>query len=143
MRYLTNFISKKITFFVFMAGLIAIIALSGKALANDPELTWQPNNEPDIAGYKVLWAKQSGVYTNSSDVGLQTSFVFPELEPGTYYAAVQAYDTAGQYSPYSDEVSFTVEEEPAEVTLIPYSEMTLVYVDSEETRRGDGRGIMQ
>ena len=49
MRYLTNFISKKITFFVFMAGLIAIIALSGKALANDPELTWQPNNEPDIA----------------------------------------------------------------------------------------------
>ena len=141
MRYLTNFISKKITFFVFMAGLIAIIALSGKALANDPELTWQPNNEPDIAGYKVSWAKQSGVYTNSSDVGLQTSFVFPELEPGTYYAAVQAYDTAGQYSPYSGEVSFTVEEEPAEVTLIPYSEMTLVYVDSEETRGEDGRGI--
>jgi PKD repeat protein len=140
-KYLTNFINKKIIFLVFMTGLIAIIALSGKALANDSELTWQPNNEPDIAGYKVSWVKQSGVYVNSADVGLQTSFVFPELELGTYYAAVQAYDTARQYSPYSDVVSFTVEEESAEVTIIPYSEMTLVYVDSEETHREDGRGI--
>jgi hypothetical protein len=140
-KCLTNFINKKIIFFVSMAGLIAIIALSGKALANDSELTWQPNNEPDIAGYKVLWAKQSATYVNSADVGLQTSFVFPELEPGTYYAAAQAYDTAGQYSPYSDLVSFTVGEESAEVTVIPYSEMILVYVDSEETYRQDGRGI--
>jgi hypothetical protein len=140
-KYLTDFINKKIIFFVSMAGLIAIIALSGKALANDPELTWQPNNEPDIAGYKVTWVKQSVVYVNSVDVGLQTSFVFPELEPGTYYAAVKAYDTAGQYSPYSDLVTFTVEDESAEVTVIPYSEMTLVYVDSEETRGEDGRGI--
>jgi PKD repeat protein len=124
-----------------MAGVIAIIAFSGKALANDPELTWQPNNEPDIAGYKVSWGKQSGVYANSSHVGLQTSFVFPELEPGTYYAAVQAYDIARQYSSCSDEVSFTIEEESAEATLIPYGEMTLVYVDSEEIYGEDNRGI--
>jgi hypothetical protein len=71
-------------------------------------LAWNPNPEPDVAGYKVHFGTQSGVYSNVMDVRGSTSIALPQMLMGsTYYLAVSAYNTAGQEGPRSSEFSVT------------------------------------
>jgi hypothetical protein len=71
-------------------------------------LTWDPNTEPDIAGYKFYYGVQSRIYTNVADVGnLITNTVSGLTEGMTYYFAVTAYNTAGVESDFSNEVNYT------------------------------------
>ena len=71
-------------------------------------VTWNPNTEPDIAGYKIFYGTSSGAYTetiviNSPD---QTFCEIAGLQEGfTYYFAAKAVDAAGQESDYSVEIS--------------------------------------
>jgi hypothetical protein len=70
-------------------------------------LTWDPNNEPDIAGYKIYYGKASGTYESVIDVGNQTTYTIPGfLEGVDYYFTVTAYNTYGLESSFSDEVSY-------------------------------------
>jgi hypothetical protein len=57
-------------------------------------LTWNANNEADIAGYKVYWGPaQVYPFENSVDVGNVTSFTITGLSTGDYDATVTAYDS--------------------------------------------------
>src|SRR5262245_20470544 len=74
-------------------------------------LDWNPNTEPDLAGYRVYVATASGAY-GGSPVGQApanaTSFVVNGLQPGvTYFFVVTAFDTSGNESVRSAEVSVT------------------------------------
>src|SRR5207344_2288550 len=69
-------------------------------------LAWNPNPEPDIAGYKIEFGNQPGVHPNVIDVGNQTSWQLGGLTDGLpYYIAVRAYNTSGLLSLPSVEVS--------------------------------------
>jgi hypothetical protein len=71
-------------------------------------LSWDPNTEGDLAGYKVYLGMASRSYGSPVDVGSATSFKMTNLKHGqTYYFAVTAYDTEGNESEYSAEVSKT------------------------------------
>ena len=60
----------------------------------------------DLAGYVVYYGTTSGVYSNSIDVGIETTATIGGLNVGQpYYFALKAYDMAGNYSPYSNEVN--------------------------------------
>jgi hypothetical protein len=72
------------------------------------KLTWDPNTESDLGGYKVYAGTTPGSYSSPIDVGKLTSFEVINLESGkTYYFAVTAYNTSGQESGYSNEASKT------------------------------------
>ena len=78
-------------------------------------LTWTPpttntNGTPltDLAGYDVHYGTSSGNYTSTVSVGNVTSYSFTGLPSGTYYFAATAYDSAGNQSAYSNEISETV-----------------------------------
>jgi hypothetical protein len=69
-------------------------------------LVWDPNTEPNLAGYKVYVGTASGVYSTPIDVGNVTSYVVPGLTAGTlYYFVVSAYDLSSNESGRSNEVS--------------------------------------
>lgn len=78
-------------------------------------LTWDPpvTNEDgtylnDLAGYKVYYGTGSGDYTESVDAGNTVVYEVGNLaEGGTYYFAATAYDSAGNESRYSEEISKT------------------------------------
>ena len=48
-------------------------------------LEWDPNSEPDLAGYKLHYGLASGSYTSVVDVGNQTSYILTGLTAGTTY----------------------------------------------------------
>jgi hypothetical protein len=72
-------------------------------------LTWTANREPDIAGYKVYVGTASGTYSfpgSAFVIGKVTSYTVSNLPMGqTYFFAISAYDSAGNESLLSAEVS--------------------------------------
>ncbi|MBI3606761.1 MAG: fibronectin type III domain-containing protein [Nitrospirae bacterium] len=83
----------------------ALLVCRPDAFAGDAILAWDPNTEPDLAGYKVHYGTAPGTYSVVSDVGDVTTLTVTGLGPGTYYLAVTAYDTSGNESAASNEVS--------------------------------------
>lgn len=72
-------------------------------------LAWDPNPEPDIAGYVLRYGVVMGLYSEEMDVksGVQTTVT--ELIPGiTYYFVVSAYNLAGLEGDFSNEVVYLV-----------------------------------
>jgi hypothetical protein len=74
--------------------------------AAEVNLAWDPNVEPDVAGYKVYYGLGSRNYDHVMDVGNFTSCVVTGLDQGrTYYFAATAVNTANIESDFSNEVS--------------------------------------
>jgi hypothetical protein len=83
--------------------------LSPAAYAASVELEWDPNSEPELAGYTIYWGTTSGNYTSSKDVGKTTTYTLTGLDEGkTYYFAATAYDGSRIESGYSNQISYTV-----------------------------------
>ena len=66
-------------------------------------LSWDANEETDLAGYRVHWGNEPGNYHGIIDVGNNESWEF-NFEPGVYYFAVTAYDFSENESSFSIEV---------------------------------------
>jgi len=109
----------------FILCFIAIVAIlflspvySHTANAADVTLEWDPNPEPDIAGYEVYYGVSSRNYSEMIDVGNFTICTIGNLETGvTYYFAAKAYNTDGYRSDYSDEVTYTPAEPVANISV--------------------------
>ena len=75
-------------------------------------LTWTANGEPDLAGYKIYVGTVSGTYNYPGSAfvtGKVTSYTVSNLPKGqTYDFAMSAYDSAGNESVLSAEVSKTI-----------------------------------
>jgi len=109
-------ISNKWPFCIIL--LFLLVFFSEIALAGEIRLAWDPNTNPDLAGYRIYYGTASGSYTASVDVGNKTSYTITGLNQGqTYYLALTAYNTSGSESGYSGEVSGVARE-----TSLPVSE---------------------
>ncbi len=77
--------------------------------AGEVTLTWGANAGAGLAGYRVYVGTASGQYGPPIDVGNVTTYKVTNLSEGqTYFFAVTAYDTSGNESGFSGEVSTTV-----------------------------------
>ncbi len=69
-------------------------------------ISWDANREPDLKGYKIYYGTSSRNYSQVIDVGNTTQYAINNLQENVpYYFAVTAYDTAGNESDFSEEVS--------------------------------------
>lgn len=66
---------------------------------------WFPNNEADLAGYKLYVGTASGQYSQIIDLGNVTSHSLALAKGTTYFFAVSAYDASGHESDRSSELS--------------------------------------
>src|SRR5688572_26679253 len=81
---------------------LAIVAGTASAVGA-ATASWDPNTEPDLAGYKLSYGTQPGVHTVVLDVGNVTTYQFDPPPGRRYYVVVQAYNTAGELSEKSTE----------------------------------------
>ncbi|MBI3812623.1 MAG: fibronectin type III domain-containing protein [Nitrospirae bacterium] len=99
--------------------MMMLICTNSFVFAADAVLSWDPNTEPDLAGYKVYYGTVSGAHTQVISVGLTSTPTAPQytvsnLNSGTtYYFSVTSFDSSSNESGFSNEVSKTF---PAEAT---------------------------
>jgi fibronectin type III domain protein len=93
--------------------LCSLIILAGTpSHAASVHLQWDAPMIP-VDGYQVYYGLSSGHYDVILDVGPALSVAISGLVDGlTYYFAVTAYDTAGDESDFSDEISTRLEPTP-------------------------------
>lgn len=69
------------------------------------KLAWDRSPSAKVVGYWILSGTQSGRYTNSMEVGNETTGTLGSLTSGTkYYIVVVAVDAQGNRSPPSNEL---------------------------------------
>lgn len=112
-------------------GLI-LAAQPAHAILQDCTITWTPNSEADLAGYRVYVSPTSKGYTKGSfalEVSKsQTTAKCNALKlqaPSTYFFAVTAFDTTGNESGFSNEMSKVIGEEQT----VPLAYVTRVQTD--------------
>ena len=106
--FLSYSVSRRLTIFLFIVFLLPL-SLSALAQAAQVTLAWDPNTEPDLAGYKLYYGTSSGNYSNSIAVGNVTTYTVTNLSAGvTYYFALTALNSMLLESGYSNEISYSV-----------------------------------
>ena len=107
--------SRKGAFFILVLSgllllLLAILSLLVPAAhAGQVTVAWDPNPEPEVAGYKIYYGTSPGSYTSSLDAGNATSIVISGLRDGaTYFFSAVAYDASNNESGFSNEITYAV-----------------------------------
>ncbi|TKB95636.1 MAG: hypothetical protein E8D41_00305 [Nitrospira sp.] len=90
---------------------VAVTLTVNAPATSSATLTWSPNTESDLAGYKIYRATTSGGYGApiATLQGSATTYTATGLQMGTtYYFIITAYDSAGNESLPSNEVSKSI-----------------------------------
>lgn len=96
-----------------LIGLSLLLGVPMAAQADSVSLAWDPNTEPDLAGYKLYMGTSPGTYSQIFDVGHVTSYAVSNLVAGdTYYFVLTAYDIYANESGFSPEISTTISGAP-------------------------------
>lgn len=95
------------------------MAVSENAWADGLVLDWDASISPAVAGYNVYYGTNSGNYIYKLDAGNSTTLTVSNLVCGeTYYFVATAYDTTGNESAFSGEISFIV---PGAFCIAPFN----------------------
>ena len=103
-----------------LATLLAFFLMCGfsSAIGGQVIFEWDPNSESDLAGYRMYQTTTPGQYVYGEEnaigdisAGTET-FTLQIQEDGTFYWVATAYDTAGNESGPSNEVSADVNFKP-------------------------------
>ncbi|MFL6537629.1 MAG: aminopeptidase, partial [Chthoniobacterales bacterium] len=76
------------------------VKVQTKELTNSTTLQWKANNEPDLAGYQIVWRDTTAPFwEHSESVGNVTQYTFPKLSKDNVLFGVCAVDKDGNVSP--------------------------------------------
>lgn len=93
-----------------LLALVLVFSLATTVQAADVSFSWTPN-ESNTTGYKIHYGTESGVYTQTVDVGMPEGDMIgtvTEIPEGIqYFYAATAYNPTEE-SEYSEEVTYTV-----------------------------------
>jgi len=93
---------------LLVLAVLLFICIPHVAVAGSAILQWQPNTEPDLAGYRAFVREKGQGYSYDQPAweGKETTCKIDNLDNSkTYYFVVRAFDTEGYESGNSNEVS--------------------------------------
>jgi len=101
-----------------LVALAMVMLLAGNVwAARDVQFGWNANTETDLAGYRLYQSNVVGSYTKGmTSPNFKAAILAPSVEytllavpDGTWYWVLTAYDTAGNESGFSNEVTLTID----------------------------------
>lgn len=102
--------------------ILAIVFMTSTAwAATNVSFKWDANSESDLAGYKIYQSATSGNYTGVTPVDIPLASLADPTNPeftkmsipdGTWFWVATAYDTTGNESGYSNEITSTLDTAP-------------------------------
>jgi hypothetical protein len=119
----------KSPFLLFLFVLFVLVSNSSVTFSAEIKLAWDPNTEPDLAGYKIYYGtsartgtdpKSCGLcgYSTVVPVGKITSYTLGSLINGqTYYVSLTSTDTSNNESGFSNEVNGPAKDPTASYTV--------------------------
>ena len=89
-----------------LLSLFVLIQLAASVYAQSVTLAWDPNSQPNIAGYNIYRSDQSGTFPSPPLIGAtpKTTTTFTDSTAqynSSYYYSVTAVSTTGEQSAYS------------------------------------------
>ena len=106
----------------FLAGILSLAAFNATAQSGSLTLAWNPSTNSNVVGYKVYYGQASRAYTLSLNAGTNLTETIAGLTPGlTYYFASTSYDSYGNESDFSNEVTNRLPILPA-ITVQPLTQ---------------------
>jgi uncharacterized repeat protein (TIGR02543 family) len=92
----------------FFAAFLFNLVCSSIGFPAEVNLAWDPNTEPDLAGYKIYLGVQPRQYSWIMDAGNRTQATVGNLDATiTYFLSITAYNAQGMESGFSNEVNYT------------------------------------
>lgn len=92
-----------------LAGILFLMVWHSPALAASVRVAWDLNPEPNVVDYRVHYGETSRGYDQLVSAGNTNTVTISNLVSGvTYYFALTAYNSLGQESDHSAEVSYEV-----------------------------------
>jgi hypothetical protein len=127
---------------IFLFIIFSFLMLStAPGFASSLNVTWSANNETDLAGYQVYYGLQSKTYGTLVDVGKATGYQITNVQSGsTYYIAVTAYDTSGNESAKSSEISKYISAQTQQSVITLLSPVNGSTVSTSPTFKWSGQG---
>jgi chitinase len=119
--------SKMIKKTVFTS-VVLMLCTAQLAWAASVRLSWSPNTETDLAGYKLGYGtspRTQTPYTQTVVINDRNATSWPlTLSPGVYYFGLRAFDASGNDSGFSAEVTAEVTDlsppgQPGQPFLVP------------------------
>jgi hypothetical protein len=96
--------------FTFLLSLLIPLAFFQVLWAADVRLAWDPNTEPNLAGYRIYYGTAPRTYGSPINLGNVTSHTITGLAAGrTYFFAVTAYNSLNLESGYSEEAAAVIQ----------------------------------
>ena len=111
MQYLKRSVGRSVLrFVVTVFFVVSLFPLSDSVWAQEIIVFWDSNEETDLAGYNVYFGQASRSYDTCIDVGMTLEHKMTTLpDTGLYYFALTAYDSVGNESDFSEEVSIRID----------------------------------
>ncbi len=92
----------------FISLLFFLLTLSATGFSAQVTLAWDPDSDPNLAGYRLYYGNFFRQLLEFHKLGLSTNYTVANLSDGVaYYFALTARNAAGLESGYSNEVSYT------------------------------------
>jgi len=86
--------------------LASFLLACAPAIAGEIKVSWQPNTEPDLAGYFLYYGTKERPQRHRLDVGPQTQYLIQNLQSGiTYFITVTAVDREGNESLLAERIT--------------------------------------
>ena len=101
--------SRSLVFDLFLCSALMLFVQLPADASQSVTLTWNPSIATNVSGYKIYTGTASHNYSATNTTGLATNATISGLVEGqTYYFAASTYDSAGNQSTNSGEVSYVV-----------------------------------
>ena len=102
-------------FKIFMISIVLMFLCTSFAMAAEVTFTWDANTEPDLAGYNLYQSDVSGGYVfgggnEIATIPAGTETYIEYISEGGWYWVLTAFDTNGNESGSSNEVSLYIDE---------------------------------